>query len=106
MLRVITLQDGNSYRLELFGMLGGEWVPVLDQLWRSIVNDVPSAKVTVVLSDVDFIDRSGEQLLQQMADGEVQFVVSGCMNRYVIEKLQPHANAANRSPVSGLPSRC
>jgi hypothetical protein len=97
MLRVMTLRDGNGYRLELFGMLGGEWVPVLDQLWRSIVNDVPSAKVTVVLSDVDFIDRSGEQLLQRMADGEVQFVVSGCMNRYVIEKLQPQDNATRRS---------
>jgi hypothetical protein len=88
MLRVITEQDGNTYRLELHGIVGGEWVRLLEEHWRSIIDKGAAAKVTVVLSDVDFIDRDGEQLLRQMADAGSQFVVSGCMNRYVIEKLQ------------------
>jgi hypothetical protein len=69
-------------------------VPVLIQHWRSIVDRAPTADVTVILSNVDFIDRAGEQLLQQMADCGVHFVVSGCLNRYVVENLRPNARAA------------
>jgi anti-anti-sigma regulatory factor len=93
MLRVITKQWGDTYRLELHGILGGDWVPLLEQQWRTIANDVPSARVTIVLSDVDFIDSDGERLLRNMAVAGVEFVVSGCMNRYLIEKLQPHSRA-------------
>jgi hypothetical protein len=94
MLRVITERQGNRYRLDLHGTLGSEWVAVLEQHWRSIVNDVPSAKVTLVLSHVDFIDPDGEQLLHRMADDDVEFVAAGCMNRYVIDSLKPGVPAA------------
>ena len=94
MLRVITERQGERYRLDLHGTLGGEWVAVLEQQWRSIRDNVPSAKLTLVLSNVDFIDRDGEQLLQRMADDDVAFVVAGCMNRYVIDSLKPGISAA------------
>ena len=94
MLRVITERQGDSYRLDLHGTVGGEWVGVLEQLWRSIVDDVPFAKVTLVLSNVDFIDADGERVLQRMADDDVEFVVAGCMNRYVIDRLKPAVRAA------------
>ena len=89
MLRVTTQQHEDTYNLELSGTLGGEWVPLLESHWRTIVHDARSATVTVVLTDVDFIDPDGEALLRLMADAGVRFVASGCMNRYVIEKLQP-----------------
>jgi hypothetical protein len=89
MLRVITDRQGDGYRLDLHGTLGGEWVAVLEQHWRSIMDHVPSAKVTLVLSNVDFIDPDGAQLLHRMADDDVAFVVAGCMNRYVIDSLKP-----------------
>ena len=88
MLRVITERQGQTHILGLHGMLGGEWVTVLEQHWRSVAAAEPFAKITVVLSEVEFIDPDGEQLLERMADAGVEFVVSGCMNRYVIEKLQ------------------
>ena len=93
MLRVITERQGNRYRLDLHGTLGGQWVGVLEQHWRSIVDNVPFAKVTLVLSNVDFIDPQGEALLHRMADGNVEFVVAGCMNRYVIERLRSDLRA-------------
>ncbi len=89
MLRVITRTWGNTFRLELHGLLGGDWVPLLEQHWRAIVHHHPSAKMTVVLSDVDFIDSQGEQLLRRMAASGVRFVASGCMNRHLVETLQP-----------------
>jgi hypothetical protein len=88
MLRVITRRRGNRFRLELHGMLGGEWVPLLEQHWRAIANDMHSASITVVLSDVEFIDTDGERLMQLMSESGVAFVASGCMNRHVIENLQ------------------
>ena len=94
MLRVITSRDRDHYRLELHGVLGGEWVPVVERHWRSIVAHTPFPNVTVVLSSVDFIDSDGEQLLQQMADEHVHFVVAGCMNRHVIDHLKPGVAAA------------
>jgi hypothetical protein len=94
MLRVITERQGDRYRLDLHGTLGGEWVSVLEQHWRSILDDVPSAKLTLALSNVAFIDADGEQLLQRMADDDVEFVVAGCMNRYLIDRLKPGVRAA------------
>ena len=95
MLRVMTEIDGHRYRLDLHGTLGGEWVSVLEQHWRSILRDAPpSAKLTLVLSNVAFIDPEGEQMLQRMADEDVEFVVAGCMNRYVIDRLKPGVRAA------------
>jgi hypothetical protein len=58
------------------------------------MGDVPSAKVTLVLSNVDFIDPDGEQLLHRMADSRVEFVVAGCLNRYVIDSLKAGVPAA------------
>ena len=94
MLRVITERQGDRYRLDLHGTLGGEWVAVLEQHWRSIMDDAPSAKLTLVMSNIDFIDSAGEQLLQQMADDDVTFIVAGCMNRYVIDSLKAGVPAA------------
>jgi hypothetical protein len=94
MLRVITERQGDSYRLDLHGTLGGEWVAVLEQHWRSITHAVPSAKVRLVLSNVEFIDPEGEQLLQRMADEDVEFIVAGCMNRFVVDRLKPTVRAA------------
>lgn len=88
MLRVITISSGSRFRLELHGMLGGAWVPLLEQHWRAIANCTPSASITVVLSDVEFIDPDGERLVQRMSESGVAFVAQGCMNRHVIEKAR------------------
>jgi hypothetical protein len=93
MLRVITKQMGDAFQLELHGLLGGDWVQVLEQHWRSIVRDLPSADITVMLSEVDFIDRDGERLVRRMAESGVHFRATGCMNQYVVGKLTPGTGA-------------
>jgi hypothetical protein len=90
MLRVITKKRGSTVRLDLHGLLGGDWVPVLEEHWRAIVRDLPRARITAVLSEVEFIDVEGERLIQRMAGKGVRFVATGCMNRYVVEKLGAH----------------
>ena len=87
MLRIITEQRGNTYRLELHGTVADEGIGVLERHWLSILDKAPSAIVTVGLSNVGFIDPDGERLLRRMAECGVEFDGAGCMNRYVIEKI-------------------
>ncbi len=87
MLRIFSEQRGTTYRLELHGTIAGEWVEVLERHWREILDGAPSARVTVGVSNVAFIDTAGEELLQRMAEHGVEFDGDGLMNRYVIEKI-------------------
>lgn len=87
MLRIITKQQGTTYRLELHGTIAGEWIAVLERHWRDILNSVPSATIAVGLSNVVFIDRDGEELLRRMAEHGIKLDGAGLMNRYVIEKI-------------------
>jgi hypothetical protein len=86
-LRIITEQGDGTYRLELHGSITGDWIGVLERHWREILRAAPSAMVTVGLSNVDFVDADGEELLRRMAQRGVAFDGTGCMNRYVIEKV-------------------
>jgi hypothetical protein len=87
MLRIITEQCGSTCRLDLHGSITGDGIGVLERHWRAILETVPSAMVTVGLSNVVFIDADGEQLLRRMAQRGVEIDGAGCMNRYVIEKV-------------------
>jgi hypothetical protein len=93
MLRIVTEQRGDEYRVSLHGKLAGEWVGVLERYWRSIVDLVPSARVVTTLSDVSFIDADGERLLEQMWRQGTDLQASGCMNRYVIDKIRDRVPA-------------
>lgn len=88
MLRIVTEQHGDVYTISLHGKLAGEWVAELGRYWRSIVESVPCAKITAVLLDVSFIDVEGEHLLERMWRSGTKLVASGCMTRYVIDKIQ------------------
>ena len=105
MLRVITERQGDNCRLDLHGTLGGDWVTVLEQHWHSVMDEVPSATVTLVLSNVDFIDADGEALLRRLADHDVEFVATGCMNRYVIDRLKPVARVAEPGALAATKAR-
>ena len=87
MLRIITEQRAHDVHLGLHGTVANEGVAILERHWRGIVERMPSAIVTVDLSNVMFIDLHGQRLLRQMAQCGVEFTASGCMNRYVIEKI-------------------
>jgi hypothetical protein len=88
MLRIETELDGDNCTLALHGSLAGEWVPLLERHWRGVVDQAPSATVTAVLTDVSFIDRDGERLLERMWRRGVEMVASGCMNRHVIDSVR------------------
>jgi hypothetical protein len=88
MLRIITEQSGGgTYRFELHGSLTGDGVGVLEKHWHELLHGAPTARVTVGLSNVMFVDADGERLLRWMGQRGVEFDGDGCMNRYVIDKI-------------------
>jgi Uncharacterized conserved protein len=54
MLRIISKQQGTTYRLELHGTVAGEWIAVLEHHWRDILYAVPSATIAVGVSKRGF----------------------------------------------------
>lgn len=88
MLRIMTEQRGNALHVELHGTIADEGLGILERHWRAIVEKVPSALVNVDLANVVFIDAHGERLLRRMAQCGVKFTAAGCMNRYVIERIE------------------
>ena len=103
MLRVESEQHADRYAIVLHGSIAGEWVSLLDRYWRSTANDVPSARVKVVLTDVSFIDHDGERLLEQMWRQGVELEACGCMNRHIIERIRMHSRRPAGRPHGGRP---
>jgi len=87
MLRIIADRHGPACRLHLHGTLAGEWIDVLERYWQAVARNGPEEPVTVVMSDVSFIDPAAEPLLRRMADAGVDFEGAGIMNRYIIDKI-------------------
>jgi hypothetical protein len=99
MLRIESQRNDGHYAIVLHGSVAGEWVSLLDRYWRSICDDVPSARIKVVLTDVVFIDHDGEHLLERMWRQGVELEAHGCMNRHMIDRIRMQVRRpASRAP--------
>lgn len=98
MLRIESERHADRHAIVLHGSIAGEWVSLLDRYWRSMADDVSSARIDVVLTDVVFIDHDGERLLERMWREGVELEACGCLNRHVIDKIR----AQRRRPVRAV----
>ena len=88
MLRVVTEQHGDAWTISLHGRLADAWVELVEGHWQSLLDAVSPANVTVLLSDVSFIDAEGERLLERMWRRGTGLEASGCMNRHLIDTIR------------------
>ena len=91
-------QQGDHFAIVLHGTVAGEWVSLLERYWGAIMDDVPSARIKVVLTDVSFIDHDGERLLERMWRQGSELEAYGCMNRHVIDNIR----GQRRRPIGRL----
>ncbi|MBS1858954.1 MAG: anti-sigma factor antagonist [Acidobacteria bacterium] len=71
----ITLHDtAGEFRLTLEGRLAGAWVRELELCWRTASSTTSGRQTVVDLSDVDFVDQAGQELLTQMHSAKVELV--------------------------------
>jgi hypothetical protein len=66
MLRITTEEDGTLTRFRLEGKLKGDWVRELERCWVNARDVHPKILLVVELSNVDWVDESGRDLLSRM----------------------------------------
>jgi ABC-type transporter Mla MlaB component len=88
MLRIKHAQTDIERRLTLCGQLTGPWVTELRACWERYRQVAVNPHIVVDLSDVTFIDESGEKLLSEMGNTGVTFVAAGVETKYLLEHLK------------------
>jgi anti-anti-sigma regulatory factor len=89
MLRISYSQTGARQQWTLCGRLAGPWVQELRAFWQYTRQNAVEPRAVMDLSDVTFIDRSGEVLLSEMRNAGVELVATGVANLDLIENLKP-----------------
>jgi hypothetical protein len=94
MLRISYSDSTAGQHWNLSGRLAGPWVDELRSIWQYTRETAPRPHAVVDLTDVTFIDGSGEELLSEMCREGVDFIAAGVDNNYLLE----HLNAAVERP--------
>ena len=88
MLRITHAQTETEQRWTLCGQLTGPWVAELRACWGHSREVADSVHTVVNLSDVTFIDESGEKLLWEMRSSGVEFVAAGIDTKHLLKHLK------------------
>lgn len=90
----------------LCGQLAGPWVSELRSSWEQARPNFQGKQCLVDLSDVTFIDESGEQLLRDMRGAGVEFHAAGVDTKDVIEHLEAAERRPLRMCMAHMADRC
>jgi hypothetical protein len=87
MLRINYVKTETERRWTLCGQLAGPWIRELREFWQQTRQANGPSRSVVDLSDVTFIDESGERLLSDMRSNGVEFVAEGVDTKHMLENL-------------------
>jgi hypothetical protein len=88
MLRIIHARTDTEDRWALYGRLTRPWVAELRACWEHCRQAGSSTRTIVNLSDVTFIDESGEKLLSDMGSDGAEFVAAGVETIHLLSDLK------------------
>jgi len=88
MLRITHARTETEQRWTLCGRLTRPWVAELRACWEQGREGGASARTVVDLSDVTFIDESGEKLLSEMGGDGAEFIAAGVETKYLLKHLK------------------
>lgn len=88
MFRVSYSDTAEGQRWSLCGRLAGPWVDELRSCWQQAQERAPRARTVVDLTDVSFIDESGETLLAEMEISGATLLAAGVENQHVVASLK------------------
>ncbi len=88
MLRITHLRTETEQRWTLCGRLTRPWVAELRTSWERCQQNGDLARIVVDLSDVTFIDESGEKLLSEMGRDGAEFVACGVETKDLLQNLK------------------
>jgi hypothetical protein len=84
MLKIVSTEVGENATLWLEGLVIGPWVEELGRCCERVLGT--SARLTLDLANVSFVDRDGIELFRRLRTRDV--VLSNC-SRFVKEQLRP-----------------
>jgi hypothetical protein len=102
MLRITHAQTEAERRWTLCGQLTGPWVVELRACWERSRRVAAGARTVVDLSDVTFIDESGERLLSQMRSEGAEFVAAGVDTKHLLKNLRTKGERPLRRCIAPL----
>jgi anti-anti-sigma regulatory factor len=88
MLKITNSATVNEERWILCGQLAGPWVAELRSNWDEVRDWSRGRRYVIDLSDVTFIDESGEGLLGELREEGAEFVAKGVYTRHLIDNLK------------------
>jgi hypothetical protein len=88
MLRITHARTEAGHRWTLCGQLTSPWVAELRACWEQGRQDGVSARTVVDLSEVTFIDESGEKLLSEMGNDGAEFIAAGVETKHLLKNLK------------------
>jgi anti-anti-sigma regulatory factor len=101
MLRICYSDTGEAQRWKLCGQLAGAWVDELRSCWQFVRKTGHRSNAVLDLSEVTFIDESGEQLLSDMRTAGVEFIAAGVETRHLLDNLASNGEKPLRRFIGG-----
>lgn len=101
MLRISYSNTGAVQRWKLCGQLAGAWVDELRSCWTFAQKTAPRTSAVLDLSDVTFIDESGERLLADMRTAGAEFLAAGVETRHLLDNLKTNGEKPLRRIIGG-----
>jgi anti-anti-sigma regulatory factor len=106
MLRINFAQSDTEQRWTLCGQLAGPWVAELRACWEHGCAIANGARPVVDLSDVTFIDESGEKLLSEIREGGAKFVAAGIETKHLLDNLRVKGERTLRRVIAPRANPC
>lgn len=106
MLRITHARTETEQRWTLCGQLTRPWVTELRACWEQCREAAAHSRIIVDLSDVTFIDESGEMLLSEMRSEGAEFVAAGVETRDLLKNLKGKGERPLRRFIAPLANPC
>ena len=101
MLRISYSDTDEGQHWKLCGRLAGAWVDEVRSCWQYARTVAPRAHAVLDLSDVTFIDESGEELLSDMRSAGTTFVAAGVDTTDLLNNLNGNEKKPLRRLIGG-----
>ena len=106
MLRITHARTETEQRWTLCGRLTHPWVAELRASWEHWRQGGIHASTIVDLSDVTFIDESGEKLLSEMGSDGAEFIAAGVETKHLLKHLKGNGERSLRRFIGPCAHHC
>jgi hypothetical protein len=97
MLRITIHDQPRVLKIQLEGILTGQWLHELEACWQGAMASQPEPSLLADLTGVTFTDDAGKACLATMHRQGVQFISADCMTNAIVDEIaQSTEQVANK----------